>query len=308
MKHILFRGLPLFAVLVLALTAAFPASGAKEPFVAESDNYCTARGDADGDRRITTADARKVLRCSLWLEDLPDDVETLCDLDGRKGLAAEDARRVLRIAVGLDQRPAHKDKKTVTTQEATCYEQGISAHICAYCGEYYNFGVIPERPHTAVGWDIEREPTCSVPGEKRQYCIYCGVCIAREPIYADHIYGPMLFKSETPDCTRAQEVYHVCVNCGHVEEWIRKGSSAHSYVWVTVLEPTCTELGKQEEVCSVCGMKSGNVQNTFSLGGHIPSGWIEVISPTYKSEGLKRIVCNRCGAVLEEQVIPKLEY
>ena len=293
-----------------ALFAAFAAlftvgAGANEPYVAESDVYCTARGDADGDRKITAADARAVLRSVLLLEELPEKTEALCDLDGDKGLSTGDARKVLRMAVGLENRPAHKDQKTVTTQEATCYEQGISAHICAYCGEYYNFGVIPERPHTAIGWQVEREPTCAKAGVKRQYCKYCGIQINEEKIPATpHIYGPMQFVSSTPDCTRPQEIYRVCVNCGKRENGIRPVTE-HTWSWVTVVEPTCTELGKQAQVCAVCGMKSGKTQNTFSLGGHIPSGWIVVKYPTRTEEGLQRIICTRCGEVLEEEILPK---
>ena len=134
----------LAAVAAAVLIAVLPAR-AGEPYVAESGDYCSARGDADGDRAVTTKDARAVLRSVLWLEVLPERVQKLCDLDGRYGLTAEDARKVLRMAIGLESRPPHVDAETVTTQPATCYEQGISAHICANCGEYYNFGVIPER-------------------------------------------------------------------------------------------------------------------------------------------------------------------
>ena len=298
---------------VLCLAAVFAAvaalflfgAGADEPFVAESDVYCAALGDANGDRKITTADARAVMRSVLLLDELPDQVKSLCDLDGFKGLSTGDARFVLRMSIGLERRPAHKDKKTVTTQEPTCYEQGISAHICAYCGEYYNFGVVPERPHTAIGWKVEREPTCAKAGVKRQYCKYCGIQIAEETIpVTPHIYGPMHFVSDTPDCTRAQEVYRVCVNCGRRENGVRPGTD-HTWSWVTVVEPTCTELGKQEQVCALCGMKSGNTQNTFSLGGHVPSGWIVVKYPTRTEEGLQHIICTRCGEVLEEEILPK---
>ena len=305
MRSNLVRVLCLAAVFA-AFTALFAfGAGADEPYVAESDVYCTALGDANGDRKVTTADARAILRSVLQLEELPEQVKTLCDLDGYKGLSTHDARNVLRMAVGLESRPAHKDKKTVTTQAATCYEQGISAHICAYCGEYYNFGVIPEQPHTAISWQVEREPTCAKAGVKRQYCQYCGLQIAEEKIPATpHIYGPMQFVSATPDCTRLQEVYRVCVNCGKKESGVRPATE-HSWSWVTVLEPTCTELGKQEQVCAVCGIKSGETQNTFSLGGHIPSGWIVVKYPTRDEEGLQRIICNRCGEILEEEILPK---
>ena len=307
MKYKLTRVLLLLAALAALLAVTAFAAGAEEPYVAESDFYCAALGDANGDRVVTTADARAVLRSAVYIEFLPDRVAQRCDLDGRSGLSVEDARKVLRIAIGLESRPAHLSAETVTTQPATCYEQGISAHICAWCGEYYDFGVIPERPHTAAGWDVEREPTCSNTGERRQYCVYCGVVIARETIpQTSHIYGPMRFKGDAPDCTRAQEVYKVCVNCGYAEEWVRLGTD-HSYTWVTVSAPTCIELGKQEEVCRVCGIKSGSTRNVFSLGGHIPSGWTVIKYPSRVEEGLQRIVCTRCGEILEEQVLPKIE-
>ena len=297
-------------LLIAAFAAAFCfAVGAEEsdppPVVAESDRYCAVRGDADGDRDVTAADARLVLRAVLGMEKFTAAQRDNCDLYEDRQLTAADARSVLRVAVSLDPRPEHKEKASVVTQEATCYEPGITAHICAFCGEYYGFGLIPQKQHTAVGWETVREATCSKAGVKAQYCIYCGECIAQSTIPAKpHIYGDMRFRSETPDCTHAQEVYKVCLVCGHEQNWIRPGS-AHTYEWVTVLSPTCTEQGTQEEVCRVCGIKSGNTKVVPTLGGHIASGWTVIKYPTYSEEGLQRKVCTRCGEILEEEVIPK---
>lgn len=304
MKPVLLRVFGTLAVLAALITVTLAVASAQDRYVAVSDIYCYAFGDADGNRKVDTEDARAVLRCALGLEALPAETERFCDMNKYEGIDTEDARKVLRIALELDRPRKHKNKKLVTTQEPTCSDPGISAHICAYCNEYYDFGLIPEKPHTALGWEIVREPTCSKAGVKKQYCVYCGECIEKETIpKTEHIYGPMQFKSDTPDCTRAQEVYQVCVNCGYTKEWISLGME-HTFTWVTVKEPTCTKSGKQEEVCSVCGKKSGNTQKLPSYGGHTPSGWVIVTYPTTKSEGLQRILCTRCGKILQEEVLP----
>ena len=146
--------------------------------------------------------------------------------------------------------------------------------------------------------------TCTVQGYKEQHCIYCGIRIAREDIPCiPHYYGPVRFVSETPDCTKAQEIYKECEMCGKRITDIRT-ATPHTYEWTVTVQPTCTTQGKKEMICSVCGMSSGETANVASLGGHIPSGWIIVVNATYTQEGLRRKVCTRCGAVLEEEVIP----
>ena len=58
-------------------------------------------GDADGDGKITSADARIVLRVSVNLED-PGEFRDNMDVDGDDRIAAADARLVLRRSVGLE--------------------------------------------------------------------------------------------------------------------------------------------------------------------------------------------------------------
>lgn len=57
-------------------------------------------GDVDGDGRITSADARLILRAAVGLEEL--DAEA-ADYDGDGKITASDARDVLRAAVGGDE-------------------------------------------------------------------------------------------------------------------------------------------------------------------------------------------------------------
>lgn len=57
------------------------------------------KGDADGDGKITSADARLILRASVGLEDV---LLERGDLDGDGKITASDAREALRISVGKE--------------------------------------------------------------------------------------------------------------------------------------------------------------------------------------------------------------
>ena len=307
MKYLKLLIIPaLFALLFLAAAVTAGAAETEEElFRADSDVYCTLRGDPDNDGDVTAADARSILRAALRLDSIDSARYNAYELDGILGITAADARKALRISVGLEDRPAHVEEQTMILQQATCTDMGISAKKCEYCGGLYNFGAIPIQPHTSLGWEVVRSATCTEKGLKEQYCIYCGIRIAQEDIPCiDHYYGPTQFVSETPDCTKAQEIYQECVMCKKRITSIRT-ATPHTFEWVVTVQPTCTTQGKQAHICSVCGKFNGETAVVASLGGHIPSGWTVVVNPTYTQEGLRRKVCTRCGAVLEEEVIPK---
>lgn len=59
-------------------------------------------GDVDGDKKITAADARKVLRYSVNLENFTADQKKAADVDLSNKVDSADARLVLRGAVNLD--------------------------------------------------------------------------------------------------------------------------------------------------------------------------------------------------------------
>ena len=60
-------------------------------------------GDVNGDSRVTSADARLVLRVSVQLETLSDDAAlAAADYNGDGHITSADARLILRAAVGLD--------------------------------------------------------------------------------------------------------------------------------------------------------------------------------------------------------------
>ena len=62
---------------------------------------CTKPGDANGDDRVTAADARIALRASARLETLSDSAIKCCDLNGDGKVSAAEARTILRFSAGL---------------------------------------------------------------------------------------------------------------------------------------------------------------------------------------------------------------
>ncbi len=102
-------------------------------------------------------------------------------------------------------------------------------------------------------------PTCTEKG----YTVYtCSIChdtyIADYTDTIDHTTGEWITDSE--------KHWHVCTSCtGILDE------APHSYEWVVTKPATAEETGLKEEICSVCGHKSGQSQVIpASAGGHIP--------------------------------------
>ena len=306
MKKIKLPVAAFLALLLLAAFAVFPAAEdaapESEPVFAESDSYCTLRGDIDGDGKVTAADARLLLRCAVKLEKIDYSRINAYNVDGNTTVTADDARTVLRIAVGLESRPAHKKGEAVTVRTATCQQTGSTAFRCEYCGELYSEGILPMRPHTAVSWETDKKATCTATGMRVKRCMYCGVVFDREEIpKTAHIYGEVQYY-DPPDCTHGQLVYQLCIVCGDKKDSFR-AATPHTYVWETVREATCTTQGKNVERCTVCGAESGATEILPALG-HRPSDMIYVKYPTTTEEGLVRVVCTRCGEILSEVILP----
>ena len=74
--------------------------------------------------------------------------------------------------------------------------------------------------------------------------------------------------------------------------------------WNIVAESTCTEEGKEERVCTICG--ETDTQGIPALG-HDMSEWKTVVEPTCTEEGKMESVCSRCGKT-DTQSIPALGH
>ncbi len=118
--------------------------------------------------------------------------------------------------------------------EFTCHDR-----TCADCGQVEK----ATTEHSWGEWVIVREPSCVEKGVKMRECDDCGETETVDLPAKGHTYADK-FTCHDRTCT--------VEDCGHVE----KATTAHNFgEWVTVKEPTCTEEGLRERICSVCGDK-----------------------------------------------------
>ncbi len=310
MKHLkrVFAALLAAAVVLPVFGAGTAKAEKKELFKAESDEYCAVRADADFNGDITAEDARILLRIAVGLQNPDESRPYYYMADGDKAVTAEDARIALRIAVGLQDRPAHVKRRDVVLAKPTCAEAGVSASQCRYCGDLYDFGVLPQQGHVGAGWVTVKQPTCTEKGLMEQRCVFCDQVIeTRSVAKTPHILGGMQYVSPTPDCTKTEMVYFKCLNCDYREEKLRPSGEHNFNMWVTDPEPTCVTQGVNRLVCSVCGREDPNtLPEILPAYGHTPSDWIVVKQPTKTAKGLRQIQCTECGAVLSMESIPKV--
>jgi|GEM_PF-2933394 len=272
---------------------------------AEDQATCVKRGDVDFDGSVTTSDARLILRFAVSLQDPDDSERVYSDLDDNGNVSSADARKALRIAVSLERGPGHITEEELVLVQATCYSDGKTADKCALCGKNFNFGVIPQRAHTGSGWDTVVVSTCTTTGIKEMRCVYCNKLMQTdEAPLKPHIYGEIKYKDEK-DCTKMREVYRECVNCGNIYSFILNPGT-HTYDWTVTTEPTCTEMGREDLICVVCGTAKPDTlfQLLSPLGHDFPEYWTVLVFPTATEEGLRVKNCSRCEEQITE-VIPK---
>lgn len=69
--------------------------------------------------------------------------------------------------------------------------------------------------------------------------------------------------------------------------------------WETVIEPTCTESGKQESKCSGCDKIKTQVIDAL---GHDCEQWTVTLEATCATDGSKTATCTRCGEIVVQTI------
>ncbi len=137
--------------------------------------FAALKGDIDGDGSLTSSDARFVLRASVGLETLSDNLKKIADADGDGTITASDARLVLRASVGLEVLgdAEHKHEyKYETLQEPTCTNTGKQKMSCKTCS-YSTIETIKATGHTMGEWKTIVDSTAQSQGYERSKCSKC---------------------------------------------------------------------------------------------------------------------------------------
>ncbi len=89
-------------------------------------------GDVDNDNKITAADARLTLRCSVRLEKFSKQQTSAADMDGDGKITAGDARIILRLSVGLPEENVSSNEYEILRSGNFYIEGEMSAEGAAY--------------------------------------------------------------------------------------------------------------------------------------------------------------------------------
>ena len=144
------------------------------------------------------------------------------------------------------------DRRDVSA--ATCTETGFTGDLyCSVCGQKIENGTVIEAKGHKLGDLTEvKAATCTEYGEKRRTCANCGYYETYETPVLGHQIVTDRAVAATCTAEGLTEGKH-CSRCNAVlVEQQTVGSKGHNYE-ITVIEPTCTKIGKTIHTCTLCG-------------------------------------------------------
>jgi len=140
----------------------------------------------------------------------------------------------------------HAYNGTVTAP--TCTEEGYTTYTCLACGDSYISDYVEANGHSYNG--IVTAPTCAEEGYTTYTCLACGDSYISDYTEANgHAYNGIV---TAPTCTEEGYTTYICLACGdsYISDYTE--ANGHSYNGI-VTEPTCTEEGYTTYTCLECG-------------------------------------------------------
>ncbi len=180
-------------------------------------------GDVDGDSKVTSSDARIILRVAVGLDALTPEAMLCCDISPDGVITASDARLALRTAVSLETAVTHKI--AVSEKKAPdCKTEGVIKGRCTECD--YEFSMtLKKAPHKYENEEkkCDSEKLCLHCGEmiKQERIVHTlsgGKCIYCDYVNTEYIYGTIIsfvknrgvlqdgiyyYQENTPECSYA---------------------------------------------------------------------------------------------------------
>lgn len=192
-------------------------------------------GDVNGDNKVTTSDARLILRYSLRLENLEEEYVQYGDIDGDGKVTVTDARIALRLAIRLEKQDCIVNGHDLETIVVTCSceTDGYTVKKCKNCNfETEKTNIIEARGHVFTEFVSVTAPTCT---DEEKTIYKCVVCDATEFVPTSPSLGhDMKFiKKVSLGCVGGGHDEYKCSRCGLVENRNISTNSRHSYVEVS---------------------------------------------------------------------------
>lgn len=165
--------------------------------------------------------------------------------------------------------------------------------------------------HEYGKWIISKDETCAEDGIKYRECTKCDSSVKGhiETGFVKalgHSFGEGVVTA--PTCGSVGYTTYTCENCGDTKTDSEVSALLHTYgEWTVTLEPTCTEAGSKEKVCSVCDETAEGhvITEAIPASGHTYDS--EIIAPTYDEGGYTLNTCSVCGDSYKDNFTNKLD-
>lgn len=177
----------------------------------------------------------------------------------------------------------HNYQVVDVNKEATCTEPGEQLVVCTICSER-KVEEIPAKGHTVM------DKNCSSP----EICTECFEVLGTE--LGEHSYQEEVIREAT--CELSGLIKRVCIYCFDEKTEIIN-SFGHKYSeWHVDKEATCSEDGLRTKVCATCN----KVAEEVIKSAHQFDEWIILQNATCSSDGLREHHCTVCEAVEREEL------
>ncbi len=177
-----------------------------------------------------------------------------------------------------------------------CNTDSYETRYCLNCGlhENVNLGKIGE--HSFGSWSTIIDASCTEDGLKRRTCRYCKL-VEEEliPNLGGHELTGWQFH-DPANCLGWVREANFCGLCMHVEyRDVYSPGEGGAHSWgerIKVSDPTCTELGVEKAVCTLC---SEEELYYTDYAKHVYGEWYVYIEPGCDVDGMEHRDCLNCG-------------
>lgn len=188
---------------------------------------------------------------------------------------------------GLNVLPALGHDYVPCVVAPTCWNQGYTVYTCQNCGRSYDDNYTDKLTHIYGEWQLEKQPTCTLPGANGCYCTLCEHHKIESIPALGHDYS--IVEIIQPTCTANGFTLHTCARCDESYKDSFTDTLMHDYE-VTEVAPTCSEKGYTAYTCSLCGNEI--IDNEVPALGH--DYVATVIAPGCMTDGYTVYDCTRC--------------
>lgn len=199
-----------------------------------------------------------------------------------------------------------KEENYVEKTAATCIAAQVLSCKCTRCNETDEKVGTAALSHDVV-YTTVTEPTCTAAGVKNGKCSRCEYEEKDVAIKAlGHNYELSADLSVAPTCTEEGKDVEVCSRCNDkIETAIPANGHTDDGTKEDIVAPTCTDKGTTTRHCSECGQ-----DYIASYQDELGHDWSEVteVTATCLTAGYKTKTCQRCKTVETWDNVPKLNH